>query len=202
MTYLHQKNSHELVRLCARENCCPDGLLALVQSGGKPEAVFSAMESYAQDGELAESLQQLKSICRVLEQAGFARQIRVDFSVGSDMKYYSGVVFKGYLQGISTWILSGGQYDKLLQKMGRSSNAVGFAIYLNLLEQMRESTQFDVDAVLVYPPDADVAQVFAAAAQLRKTTDVLTVSHLPESLRWRKRYELQNGEAILVEDNG
>ena len=52
----------------------------------------------------------------------------------NDMKYYSGVVFKGYLEGIPTGILSGGQYDRLLQNMGRKARAIGFAVYLSMLE--------------------------------------------------------------------
>ena len=51
-------------------------------------------------------------------------------------RYYSGVVFKGYVEGIPTGILSGGQYDALLRKMGRNSKAIGFAIYVDLLDKM------------------------------------------------------------------
>ena len=202
MQYLHQKNSHELRRLCQAEGVVPDGLLALVQSDGNPWTVLQAIEMQVQNREVQESVAQLKQICGVLASFGFADKIRVDFSVGSDMKYYSGVVFKGYLEGITTWILSGGQYDKLLEKMDRSGNAVGFAIYLNLLEQIREKTVFDVDAVLLYPEDAPMAQVLAAAENLRKDTDVLTASKLPDNLRWRKLYEFREGEAVLRENNG
>ena len=199
LQYLHQKNSHELRRLCENENCDPTDLLILTQSAGTPAAVFEKIGNLA---EADASLKQLQQICDVLKSFGFANRIRVDFSVGTDMKYYSGVVFKGYLEGITTWILSGGQYDKLLQKMGRSGNAVGFAIYLNLLEQIRETEDFDVDAVLLYPEHADSAQVLAVAAELRKQENVLAVSSLPENLRWRKYYELRDGEAILIENNG
>ena len=202
MQYLHQKNSHELRRLCQQENCDDTMLMALVQSDGTPSVVFEKLLGCKTDPVLNSSLTQLQDICGVLEDFGFGANIRVDFSVGSDMKYYSGVVFKGYLEGITTWILSGGQYDKLLQKMGRSGNAVGFAIYLNLLEQIREKTQFDVDTVLLYDNAVPMKQVLDAAAALRKETNVLTVSKLPENARWRRLYKLQEGEAILVEDNG
>ena len=202
LQYLHQKNSHEMRRLCQEENCDPDGLLALVQSGGTPFLAFERLRSQIQDAEWQASVVQLQEICAVLEQFGFADKIRVDFSVGTDMKYYSGVVFKGYLEGITTWILSGGQYDKLLQKMGRGGNAVGFAIYLNLLEQIREKSEFDVDTVLLYPEEEDAAVVIAAAAALREHANVLTVSRLPENLRWRKLYQLKKGEAVLIENNG
>lgn len=202
LQYLHQKNSHEMRRLCQEECCDPEGLLALVESGGTPFQVFERLRGFVRDAALQASVVQLQQICGVLEQFGFADKIRVDFSVGTDMKYYSGVVFKGYLEGITTWILSGGQYDKLLQKMGRGGNAVGFAIYLNLLEQIRQKCEFDVDAVLLYPEDADAAQVMAAAAGLRKECNVLTITQLPENLRWRKLYKLEKGEAILIENNG
>ena len=196
MQYLHQKSSHELMKLCAEENCDPEKLLTLLRSSGDPAAVLDALDIHS------DALAQLRRICDVLTAAGFGGQIRVDFSVGSDMKYYSGVVFKGYLEGITTWILSGGQYDKLLQKMGRGGSAVGFAIYLNLLEQIRQKTDFDVDAVLLYKDDAPLQQVLSVAAQLRKTCNVLTVTALPKNLRWRKLYEIREGEAVLLEDNG
>ena len=197
MQYLHQKSSHELVKLCAEENCDPEKLLTLLRSSGEPATVLDALDMRSNS-----AVMQLRRICGVLTDTGFGKQLRVDFSVGSDMKYYSGVVFKGYLEGITTWILSGGQYDKLLKKMGRGGSAVGFAIYLNLLEQIRQISAFDVDAVLLYKEDASVQQVLSVAAQLRKTCNVLTATELPKTLRWRKLYELQKGEAILIENNG
>ena len=200
LQYLHQKNSHELRRLCEEENCESESLLSLVQSGGDPEAVLETIQT--QDPQIGNALTQLRQICSVLKQFGFDNQIRIDFSVGTDMKYYSGVVFKGYLEGITTWVLSGGQYDKLLQKMGRGGNAVGFAIYLNLLEQIRESADFDVDAVLLYPENTDPAALISAAARLRQQTNVLTVTGLPQNLRWRKLYEFREGEAVLLENHG
>ena len=186
LQFLHQKNSHELSRLCEEENCDAEGLLALSQADGTPWQVFETIRKQVQDEESHASLVQLQQICGVLEDFGFGENIRVDFSVGSDMKYYSGVVFKGYLEGITTGILSGGQYDKLLRKMGRSGNAIGFAIYLNLLEQIRETADFDVDTVLLYGTEDSVEQVMAAASKLRNEANVLTVTKLPENLRWRR----------------
>ena len=195
VVYLHQKNSHELTKLCAEENCDPQRLLSLIRTDGNPQTVLEAMDP-------TPATQQLQTICKVLAGAGFGDKIRIDFSVSSDMKYYSGVVFKGYLQGITTWILSGGQYDKLLQKMGRNGNAVGFAIYLNLLEQNRQTKEFDVDAVLLYEETDSMEMLFAAANALRKTENVLTARQVPAGIMYRKLYKLQKGEAILLEDNG
>jgi ATP phosphoribosyltransferase regulatory subunit len=174
-------------------------LTALIRCSGAPAEALATLKPYlTTEAELA-AFAEFQSLCRILQKD---LHVRVDFSVGNDLKYYSGVVFKGYLEGITTWVLSGGQYDKLLQKMGRGGNAVGFAIYLNLLEQIRENPRFDVDTVLLYAADTPMEQVLRAAQQLRKDTNVLTVTKLPENLRWRRLYKLTEGEAVIIEDNG
>lgn len=62
----------------------------------------------------------------------------VDFSILSDINYYNGIVFKGYIKGIPDAVLSGGRYDKLMKKMSHKSNAIGFAVYTDLLDRLNE----------------------------------------------------------------
>ena len=54
------------------------------------------------------------------------------------MKYYNGIAFKGFISGIPEGVLSGGQYDRLMRRMGRRDRAVGFAVFLNKLERLSE----------------------------------------------------------------
>ena len=59
--------------------------------------------------------------------------IRTDYSAVSSLNYYNGVVFKGYIEGTSECILSGGQYDHLMAAMGhKNAKAIGFAVNLEL----------------------------------------------------------------------
>ena len=71
-------------------------------------------------------------------------RIQIDFSVVGDRSYYNGVIFKGFLSGVPDSVLSGGRYDKLLRRMKRSARAVGFAVYLDKLERVDETTAVDV----------------------------------------------------------
>ena len=73
-------------------------------------------------------------LLKYLENSEFSDKIFFDFSVTDDMNYYNGIVFKGYVNGVAGAVLSGGQYDKLMRKMGKRSNAVGFAVYTDKLE--------------------------------------------------------------------
>lgn len=206
MVFLRQKNSHELRRLCQQEmidtiKC--DLLCLLVNCNGKPDEVISSMRSMLCTEKEFSALDELERVCGILSDQGFADAIRVDFSVGSDMKYYSGIVFKGYLPGLHTGILSGGRYDKLLQKMGRSSSAIGFAIYLDLLERLQPQVDgYDVEAVLLCDSGESSSVVLSVAEKLRKEGSLLISSSLPESITWRLLYRLQEGEAILIENNG
>jgi ATP phosphoribosyltransferase regulatory subunit len=54
------------------------------------------------------------------------------------MRYYNGVAFQGYVRGVPSGVLSGGQYDRLLKRMGKGGRAIGFACYLDKLERLGE----------------------------------------------------------------
>ena len=74
---------------------------------------------------------------------GYKDRISVDFSITNLNGYYSGIVFKGYISGISSKVLSGGQYDKLMQRMGKGKGAIGFAVYLDGLDRVEKVTADD-----------------------------------------------------------
>lgn len=72
-----------------------------------------------------------------------------DFSVINDIHYYNGVVFQGFVQGVSEKVLAGGRYDSLLERMKQKGGAIGFAIYSGLLEQLRSPAEKQDGGVLV-----------------------------------------------------
>ena len=65
-------------------------------------------------------------------------KIWIDFSATGDLKYYNGIAFKGFLEGNPDPVLSGGQYDALMRRMHRKDRAIGFAVFLNRLDGLRE----------------------------------------------------------------
>ena len=91
--------------------------------------------------------------------------LRVDFSVVNDMRYYNGLVFQGFVSGVPESVLSGGQYDGLMQKLGRRSGAIGFALNLDPLERLWKDPSPALDVLLLY----DTTQgLYAAANRLRE----------------------------------
>jgi ATP phosphoribosyltransferase regulatory subunit len=70
-----------------------------------------------------------------MKDSGLTKGLRIDLSAGCTTKYYSGIVFKGYVSGVPKEVLSGGRYDALAARMGKNCGAIGFAVYLDALER-------------------------------------------------------------------
>lgn len=203
--FLHQKNVHELQALCEENGCdrktC-ELLSSLASMAGTSDSVLPVLESLLYTQEQKALFAELRSICRLINAQGFEGSVNIDFSAGSHMKYYSGIVFSGYLEGIPNAVLSGGQYDSLLQKMKKTSKAIGFAIYLDLLQRVLSQPQsYDVDTVLLYGADDTLDAVMLLAASLRQNSSTLVTQEKPANITYRRLMKIQNGEAVIIDEN-
>ena len=126
---------------------------------------------------------EIKTILSLLDET----KVRIDFTSVDGLKYYNGIVLRGYVQGVPVPVLSGGQYDKLMKRMGKKSKAIGFAVYLDALERLLEDrSEYDVDVVLLYDDADDVATVLKRARALREGgMSVITLRSVPGTLRCR-----------------
>ena len=193
-----EKNRHEAKALLDT-NSIPSELcaklLSFIDLYGAPDSVIEKLSDICTTEEAKASLDALVSLWQLLSKTEYSDKIRVDFSVINDMNYYNGIVFKGFLNGIPEGVLAGGQYDALMERMGRRSGAIGFALYLDLLEDFnREMKGYDVDVLLLYSNKTDIKKVFDRVRAL--TSASLTVSaqkSVPEKLRY-KMIEKLDGE--------
>ena len=186
-----EKNRHGIREICLREGVsedATDAIITLVDTYGSPERVLPVLRKRFSTGEAAEALEQLSTLCAALAERFSNEKIRLDFSVVSDLSYYNGIVFKGFINGISSDVLSGGQYDKLMQKMGKRAGAVGFAVYLDLLEELfrNERNEYDVDVLLVYDGTSSSLEVNRKVeALVAEGKSVTAQRSVPEKLRYR-----------------
>lgn len=136
-------------------------------------------------------IDELRAIVSMLDQ----KSVRIDFSVLGGMKYYNGITFRGYVEGVPVPVVSGGQYDKLMARMGRKSKAIGFAVYMDPLERILETTpEYDVDVVLVYRDSDRLEDVVEKADSIRATgRSVVTLKEIPFSLRYREVITVEGG---------
>ena len=201
---IEEKNPHEIRRICAGNGLgetAQNKLCELASLSGEPQSVLKKLEDLL-DGEAgAAAFAELKEIVNAFSGSAYEAMLRIDFSVVNDMQYYNGLVFKGFVQGVPHSILSGGQYDRLMQSMNRTDGAVGFAVYLDSVERLLEqSSGFDADILLLYDRDADPKALLSAARRLRSDgSSVLVLPQKNEKLRCRKVLKFENAEVKGVE---
>jgi len=193
---MRRKNSRELKALCGENTGAWAKMAALTACRGGLQALQQIRPVLTTPEELA-ALEEMEELWKILESGGYGNAVRFDFSVGSDLRYYSGVVFRGYLAGIPTSILSGGQYDKLPRKMGRKAKAIGFAIYLDLLQQLhRGEDLLEVDTLILHDGSVDTLTLSAAAEEAAALGSVLVANRLPAERTWKKLVRFEKGGRV------
>lgn len=192
-----EKNLHELQALCRSSGAQEESislLLNLLKLSGSIQSALPQLHALLAQLPPLPAFSRFEKLLSALLETPEADIFHIDFSVVDDVHYYNGVVFKGFVSGVPTSVLSGGQYDRLMKKMGRSSGAIGFALYTDELERLwDEPNPYDVETVLLYPEDASVAAVQRKVAELTALgQQVLALSRIPEDLRYQQllRFEV------------
>lgn len=75
-----------------------------------------------------EAVDYLRGLYDELSAAGYGPYIRFDLGMVNQIDYYTGMVFRGYVEGAGDAVLSGGRYDNLVGVFGREAQATGFAV--------------------------------------------------------------------------
>ena len=174
-------------------------LRALATLSGEPDAAIATLRTMLPD--YTAEIDRLSRVIAALSRHTGKGRVRIDFSVVNDMSYYNGIVFKGFVRDVPAGVLSGGQYDRLMAKMGRNAKAIGFAVYLDLLERLGEGApDFDVDAILLYDDTTDTEALCALADEYASRGErVMLQRALPEDLKYKALYRVEKGEVTLLE---
>ncbi len=201
-----EKNLHEMTALCKDCGVSPENIHLLRQvlaAGGAAQTAIPALRTLLAGVIPMEPLDQLAAVADALADSQAGRMIRIDFSAVDDIHYYNGVVFKGYVPGLPSSVLTGGQYDKLMRKMGRKSGAIGFAVYMDALERLDTRRRaYDVDTVLLYDEKCTLSQIREQVEQLTASgVSVMVQRSKPETIRCRRLLKLQGEEVVILEND-
>ena len=66
--------------------------------------------------------------------------------------YYTGLVFRGYAEGVGATVLSGGRYDGLMEQFGREAEAIGFAVDVDAVGACLTVETPELETVIHYGP--------------------------------------------------
>lgn len=197
---ISEKNPHEMSALC-RDCGIDENAIELLRwittASGKPSKMLPLLRQKL-DGKVSEgTLSRFETVLSSLE-----GNVIVDFSVVDNIHYYNGFVFRGFISDIPDPVLSGGQYDKLMKKLGRTSGAIGFAVYADLLQRLeQEENRYDVDVLLLYQQDTTLADLQKAMKDFSAQGLSVSVQKVkPEGLRFKTLAKF-NGSEVQTSEN-
>lgn len=95
--------------------------------------VLEQAEQIAPTEEALAAIDRLGSIYHLLQIYGAEDHVTFDMSMVGSYGYYSGIIFRAYTYGTGDAIVRGGRYDHLLEKFGKNTPSIGFAIIVDEL---------------------------------------------------------------------
>lgn len=148
---IYLKNKHDLEKLLNKnvDNKYKKYILSFIELSGNYKDILKKLKSLIINKKMQKSYEELKSLSFVFELYNNFDKILLDFSIESQLGYYNGIIFKGYIKESNDIILSGGRYDKLLSKFNSNKNAIGFAIYMDKLYEKNKTSDF-IDILILY----------------------------------------------------
>lgn len=201
LTEISRKNVFAIHEVCARRGLpaeLAEKAEILARLYGPPEQVLPRLAPLSRGPQMDGALAELQELCGLMAAMGLSENLRLDFSIVNDMNYYNGVIFRGYLPGLASGVLAGGQYDNLLRRMGRTGGAIGFAVYLDQLERLDSGgPEWDVDVLLLYGPGDDPAAVALQAEELMaRGESVRAERFVPAGLRCGRIISMEKGARL------
>ena len=147
-----------------------------------------------EDGQI--SLDYLKELYMLLCDAGLENKIVIDLSLVNRTNYYTGIIFKGYLQGSGVSVVSGGRYDCLGAEFGRDMPSTGFGIETGALASVmlsrNELDEEKIPEVIVFGEQDYIVKALEYSKNLR-ANDVYCENSTFETLTETKEYALSKG---------
>lgn len=104
----------------------------------------------------------LRALYDELSAAGYGPYVRFDLGMVHQIDYYTGVVFRGYVEGAGDAVLSGGRYDKLVGVFGREAQATGFAVDVDAVARTLPESALPVLRCVVHYEPGYLAQALEA----------------------------------------
>ena len=115
--------------------------------------------SVAPEEKASQAIHRLKQIDELLHLYGVEDHVTFDLSMSGSYGYYTGIIFRAYTYGTGDAVVRGGRYDHLLEKFGKNTPSIGFAIILDELMNAlnRQNIQVETGSrnLLVYTQDTE-----------------------------------------------
>lgn len=92
-----------------------------------------------------QAITRLQKIHKLLTLYGVEKHVTFDLSMSGSYGYYTGVIFRAYTYGTGDALVRGGRYDHLLEKFGKNTPSIGFAVIVDELMSALSRQKIEVE---------------------------------------------------------
>ena len=202
---INRKNSHDIQKILKNNEHISENVKKLIykipELSGNLENIEKELLKYEINENTKKILIELKQLNSLLLKFHKKSKIIFDFSIVKNLNYYNGIILQGYIEGFPNVILTGGRYDKLFEKFGVDTGAVGFAILTDGLKgYYKDENKNDFEVLIVYD-NSDFEKLVEIINDFQKKGLRVRTEHI-ESLReneseifnFDEKYLFENGE--------
>lgn len=202
---INRKNSHDIQKILKRNEHISENVKKLIykipELSGNLENIEKELLKYEINDNTKKILSELKQLNSLLMKFYKKSKIVFDFSVVKNLNYYNGIILQGYTEDFPNVILTGGRYDKLFEKFGVDTGAVGFAILTDGLKGYYKDTDKKDFEVLIAYDNSDFEKLVEIVNDFQKKglrVRTENIENLGESdfeiFNFDEKYIFQNGE--------
>ncbi|WP_297632480.1 ATP phosphoribosyltransferase regulatory subunit [uncultured Clostridium sp.] len=131
------------------------------------EKILDKALKYSFNEDITQSLNYMKKVYSILESLGYKENISFDLGMVPRVNYYTGIIFKGYIDGVGDTVLSGGRYDNLIKKGKEKIHAIGFSINVDLLTELPLENVEEKKMIITYREE-DILKGIREGERLRR----------------------------------
>lgn len=123
------------------------------------------------NNEIKENLEYLEDLYSQLDELGYGENVTFDLGMVPGLNYYTGIIFRGYGEGVGNTVLRGGRYDKLIKSSKSYLPAIGFSIDIDsIIPNIKLNGKLEEDENLykIYYDEKDKIEAIKKSEELRK----------------------------------
>ena len=172
--------------------------------------ILEKAENLAPNSKGVMAIRRLEKIYHILRYYGVEKFVTFDLSMTGTYGYYTGIVFRGYTYGTGDAVVKGGRYDHLIEKFGKKSPSIGFAIVIDELVSALTRQKIRIvyprkNTIIVYAEGRQLEAIRLAKDFRRKAKNAELLkkdenSGLEDYIRYGNDYYA--GSLVYIEETG
>ncbi|MBE6063063.1 MAG: ATP phosphoribosyltransferase regulatory subunit [Clostridium butyricum] len=133
------------------------------------KSILNDAKNLAFNADILSNIKYLETLYYELEKLGYGENVTFDLGMAPRLNYYTGIIFRGYGEGVGNTLLRGGRYDKLIPLGdGKYMPSIGFSIDINsVISVIKNKKYSNRKTCRIYYKDEDKIKAIKESMKIR-----------------------------------